>query len=204
MGRKSENRLLKQQQKIDEQQQKKVRTLQNLVLDKKPKVEEQLTENKSPNLAPHLQRQMNEQKKSIHIDILKQTTSRFSQNITWCITKADRVGSWSWNENRDWTNEEWINDIQPKFLDFSKLTWKEIDSHTSGTSHKMHHSHELSDLHEEAQERWLLDLELDEFMDEIFRFRLGATQRAWGYILQAHFFLIWYERKHTIYKVEKK
>ena len=66
----------------------------------------------------------------------------------------------------------------------------------------MHHGHELTDLHDEAQERWLLELDLDEFSDNIFRFRLGNTQRAWGYILQAHFFLVWYERNHIIYTVD--
>lgn len=202
MGNKREKRLLKQQQKIDEQQQKNVRILNSLTIEKTPIVEKNVEENRTPNLAPHLLRQLEEEKKKIPSTTLN--LSRFSQKVTWCKTNADTKGSWSWGETREWDDNEWKVDIEPKLTDFSQLTWKEIDSHSSESGHKMHHGHELGDLHDEAQERWLLELELDEFSDEIFRFRLGATQRAWGYIVQAHFFLIWFERKHIIYKVEKK
>lgn len=199
MGNKREKRLLKQQQKIDEQQQKSVRIRESLTLSKQPKVESCPEEIKTPNLAPHLQRQMLEEKKSIPVSDLR--ASRFFQFVEWCTTKADRNGSWSWSENRDWSEDEWVGEIHPKFVDFSRLTWQEIDSFSSESGHKMHHGHELDDLHEEAQERWLLELELDQFSDDIFRFRLGGTRRAWGYILQSHFFLVWYERKHMIYEV---
>ena len=171
----------------------------SLLSEKEPKQAEIVkTSKKELSLAPHLERQQLE--KAFPTSIVK--TSRFSSKVTWCTSKADIFDCWSWGESREWSATEWNTEIEPKFTDFAKLTWKEIDSFSSDTGHKMHHSHELNDLHDEAQIRWLLDLELDEFSDNIFRFRLGNTQRAWGYILQAHFFLVWYERKHIIYTVD--
>lgn len=198
---KKEKRLQRQQQKIDGHQKKSIRTKNILLSEKEPKQAEIVkTSKKELNLAPHLERQnLEAAAKTVPTSTLKK--SRFSSNVTWCISKADQLDHWSWGESRAWNTTEWDSDIEPKFIDFTKLTWKEIDSFSSDTGHKMHHSHELNDLHEEAQERWLLYLELDEFSDNIFRFRLGNTQRAWGYILQAHFFLVWYERKHIIYTV---
>lgn len=202
MASKKEKRLQRQQLKLDDHQKKSIRTKNILLSEKEPKQAEFVkTSKKELHVAPHIERQqLEEQAKAVPTSVLK--TSRFSNKVTWCISKADRLDHWSWGESRAWNTTEWNSEIEPKFIDFSKLTWKEIDSFSSDTGHKMHHGHELTDLHEEAQERWLLELDLDEFSDNIFRFRLGNTQRAWGYVLQAHFFLVWYERKHIIYTVD--
>jgi hypothetical protein len=78
------------------------------------------------------------------------------------------------------------------------LTWQEIDRQASGSGHKLHHGHEIGDLIVEAQERWA-HLELDEY-DAVFRFRIGGQKkRAWGYIVQAHFHFVWWDRNHSIY-----
>jgi len=64
----------------------------------------------------------------------------------------------------------------------------------------MHHGHEVSDLVSEAQKRWIA-LDLEQF-DSVFRFRLGGTKRVWGYIVQAHFHIVWWDRLHSIYPSE--
>lgn len=202
MVSKKEKRLQRQQSKLEEQQQKNIRTRNILLFEKEPKQAEIVKNSKKElHFAPHLERQqLQDIAKVLPTSTLK--ASRFPSKVTWCISKADQEEYWSWGESRAWNINEWNSEIEPKFIDFAKLTWKEIDSFSSDTGHKMHHGHELNDLHDEAQERWLLYLELDEFSDNIFRFRLGNMQRAWGYILQAHFFLVWYERKHIIYTVD--
>lgn len=121
--------------------------------------------------------------------------------MTWCVSRKDCDGVWSWGEARAWTEAEWGGVIEPKFRHFSEKTWGELDKHVYGGKdrHKMHHSHEISDIVPEAQARWL-QRDLEEF-ETVFRFRLGAKQRAWGFILQAHFHLVWWDRAHQIYPV---
>lgn len=126
--------------------------------------------------------------------------SRFSEKVSWSDAKADRAGKWSWGESRNWDESEWNDVIHPAFRNFQSLTWAEVDNQSSGTGHKHHHSHEISDLIAEAQVRWV-ELRLEEFSDLIFRFRLGGKRRVWGYVVQAHFFIIWWDRNHSIYPV---
>jgi hypothetical protein len=87
----------------------------------------------------------------------------------------------------------------PTLNPFSGLTWGEIDGLASGPSHKMHHSHEIRHLIEDAKQRWI-SLSLEQF-DTVFRFRMTGTKRAWGYVVQAHFHLVWWDRHHSIYPV---
>lgn len=126
--------------------------------------------------------------------------SRFGHRVTWCRTRADLSDSWSWGEPRSWTSTEWDQTILPPFALFGNLTWKEIDAFSSESGHKMHHGHEVSDLVSEAQKRWIA-LDLEQF-DSVFRFRLGGTKRVWGYIVQAHFHIVWWDRLHSIYPSE--
>lgn len=148
-----------------------------------------------PRIAPHLARLA---------DAAAQTPkaivdgSRFSARMTWCVTKADQEGQWSWGESRSWTPAEWDGTINPGMTSLAGSSWQDIDGHSSGSGHKMHHGHELSDLIEEAQARWG-HLGLDEF-DSVFRFRIGGQKRrAWGYIVQAHFHFVWWDREHSLY-----
>jgi hypothetical protein len=136
----------------------------------------------------------------VPIEILKEPralTSRFAEPVTWCVRKFDGDGEWSWGEQRAWHDAEWSEDIEPKFKEFQQLTWKEVMNMGSDSGHSMHHHQELDTLAEEAQYRWM-DLNLEEF-DNLFRFRLGNKKRAWGIVVQAHFFMVWWEREHKIY-----
>jgi hypothetical protein len=121
---------------------------------------------------------------------------RLDLRVTWCTRKRDVDGAWSWEELRQWSQEEWDSIIEPAFNQFGQLTWGEIDSHSSDTGHKLHHSQELGRLSQEAQDRWSA-LGFEEF-DPLFRFRMGNKRRFWGFILQGHFFGVWWERNHKI------
>lgn len=197
---KKKARLESKLRQIEEQQIKKVRRLEKNVDHHVAKNNFEPKDEKKVHLAPHLQREM-ESKKAIPQVPFR---SRLYHQVTWCNTKVDIDGTWSWNEPRAWTDDEWNDDVHPKFKSFSALTWYEIDAQGSESGHKMHHEQDFSTIHKEAQDRWTNILDLAEFQDDLFRFRLSGTKRVWGYILQAHFFMVWFERHHLIYKVEKK
>ncbi|MGX9463423.1 hypothetical protein [Shewanella sp. Arc9-LZ] len=126
--------------------------------------------------------------------------SRFGLTMTWCARKADSEGDWSWGEPRAWDDVEWTGTILNGLNNIEGLDWKEIQQQSSDSGHLMHHSHDVVDIADEAVERWI-NLGFEEF-DEIFRFRLGNTKRAWGVVLNAHFYMVWWERKHRIYSVD--
>lgn len=152
---------------------------------------------KTPRLAPHLQHAANKQQqqpKAIY------NASRFTSPVTWCARRADLLGEWSWGEPRSWEADEWSSVIEPPLQNFETMTWAEIDKCTSDTGHKLHHTHSIEDVIDEAQDRWLA-LDLAEF-ETIFRFRLGGVRRLWGFIVQAHFHIIWWDRDHSIYPTE--
>lgn len=152
----------------------------------------------APRLAPHLARAVAAVEKTPKAI---KDGSRFGSPVSWCTTRADCQDSWSWGEIRAWSQDEWENIIHPPFREFEQLTWREIDLFSSDTGHKMHHGHEISDLIGEAQARWR-NLNLEQY-DSVFRFRLGGQKRrAWGFIVQAHFHFVWWDRDHSIYPTE--
>lgn len=126
--------------------------------------------------------------------------SRFGYKMTWCARIADLEGAWSWGENRQWSDDEWKDQITQGLNSLEGLDWSELQSMTSDSMHLMHHSHDINDLCNEAVERWL-ERDLEQF-DSPFRFRLGNKKRAWGVELHGHFYLVWYEREHNIYPVD--
>lgn len=129
-----------------------------------------------------------------------QTGSRFGLKMTWCARIADLQDDWSWGESRQWTDDEWNEQISKGLNSLEGLDWSELQAMTSDTMHLMHHQHDINDLCDEAVERWL-ERDLEQF-DSPFRFRLGNRKRAWGVELQGHFYLVWYEREHNIYPVD--
>lgn len=199
MGKKSDARALRKalaQEKFDAS---KAALLAKVDAEQQPKQIVALTANDAPRLAPHLVRAVALESEKTPKAI--KDGSRFASRVTWCTTKADQVDSWSWGEPRRWSQEEWDSIIHPPFQQFEQLSWQEIDQFSSDTGHKMHHGHEVGDLIGEAQDRWR-QLNLEQY-DSVFRFRLGGQKRrAWGFIIQAHFHFVWWDREHSIYPTE--
>lgn len=197
MGKKSEARALRKIRAQEKFEAGKSLLIHKVTIAQQPRQVIIPSSNDQPRLAPHLARaaeQAEQAPKSI-VD-----GSRFSSPVTWCITKADQEDEWSWGEKRAWEQAEWDDVINPPFDEFAKLTWREVDTHSSDKGHKMHHGHEISDLLQEAQQRWK-NLDYEQY-DTVFRFRIGNTGRVWGFILQAHFHIVWWDRYHNIYPTE--
>lgn len=130
----------------------------------------------------------------------KSGASIIEATVTWCTRRGDVEGTWTWGEHRAWSDSEWVDEILPKFAELEKLVWREVLESSSESGHRMHHSHELHEVAKEAQIRWL-ELGLEQF-DTLFRFRLGATKRFWGFRIGPHFFGVWWDRSHSIYPVD--
>lgn len=142
-----------------------------------------------------------------YVDVKKRPKSQekgsiYDFQMRWRCEKANRDGIWSWGDPRNWSQDEWDTKILPSFKEWGMLRWREICSQPTGNRGKMHHEHEFHSIAKEAQERWF-ERDLDEFADQIFRFRLSGKWRVWGFTLQHIFFIVWLDRMHKIYPVEK-
>ena len=191
MGKKSEKRAKRKAQKQERFEEAKASFVQKVSESHQPKY---ISDPDTPKI-PHVASQVNQA--AISTPKAIKDGGRFGEIVTWCVKNKDIEGKWSWHCPRQWTDEEWNTDISPHFEEFSQKTWAEIDELASGSGHKMHHDQEISTLIKEARRRWK-KLGFEQF-DTAFRFRLGGTKRAWGYIVQSHFFFVWWERKHKIY-----
>lgn len=132
----------------------------------------------------------------------KEKPSNFDSKMTWCTELSDREEQWGWGEDRQWSEAEWNDEILRELQPLSEQTWSEIARVSTGQGknrnrRKKHHYQSVDSITTEAKKRWT-SLKLDEF-DTAYRFRLGGTKRAWGFVCGAHFYLVWYERYHNIY-----
>lgn len=199
MGKKSEARAQRKALALEKFEASKPALVAKVNDDNLPRQTLEPQVNAAPRLAPHLARAADQAEKAPKA---VKDGSRFGSRVTWCTTRADIKDSWSWGESRAWLQDEWDNVIHPPFKNFENLTWQEIDRLSSDTGHKMHHGHEVGELIPEAGQRWK-ELDLYQY-ESAFRFRLGNTERVWGFIVQAHFHIVWWDRKHSIYPTEPK
>jgi len=130
--------------------------------------------------------------------------SIMSDLMRWCPLQADKEGDWSWGQPRQWSSEDWGQEILPKLNEFEKLKWSEIYAQRTGNKkkkrHKKHHDMAVCNIEREACDRWY-EIGLEEH-DTAFRFRLAGIRRLWGYRILAKFYLIWWDPYHKIYPVE--
>jgi hypothetical protein len=123
----------------------------------------------------------------------------------WNIELSDTDGIWSWGETREWTEEEYENDILGHFELLRGNTWREILNATyngkGGRRKKLNKYQSIDSICEEAQNRWV-DLEIINQFDILFRFRQGTYKRTWGLRYENHFFLVWHERNHQICPID--
>jgi hypothetical protein len=122
--------------------------------------------------------------------------SIFHMSVVIECHNPDVEDAWSWGVPRQWCCQEWAEKIEPRFAEWSNLTWAEIDEFGSDSGHKMHHNMECDDICEEAQDRMI---EIDRFYDVLFRFRAGNLERVWCYRKVNTFHVLWYDPTHKIY-----
>ena len=92
-----------------------------------------------------------------------------------------------------------------KFMcDMSTSTWGDIDGQQAGRRRRLrrHHEQAISTLDKDAQadiQRTKLD---ETFGDEMYRFRLGATVRLWGFRNGRTFHAVWWDDEHKVYPTD--
>ena len=184
---KKEDRIKRQNEKKLKDQQKKVRLAKNVeVSSKLIRVTEKPDLTKIP--------------RSVDVDNYK------NHYFSWCVSEADLEGVWSWGEVRKWEEEEYLNTIEPHFQALDNNSWQEVETQTyNGASNQrknLNKYQRLNSICEEAQQRWQ-DIEIISQFEVLFRLRLGTSRRIWGVRVQHHFFIVWYERHHQIYPLER-
>ena len=184
---KKEDRIKRQNEKKLKDQQKKVRLAKNVeVSSKLIRVTEKPDLTKIP--------------RSVDADNYK------NHYFSWCVSEADLEGVWSWGEVRKWEEEEYLNTIEPHFQALDNNSWQEVETQTyNGASNQrknLNKYQRLNSICEEAQQRWQ-DIEIISQFEVLFRLRLGTSRRIWGVRVQHHFFIVWYERHHQIYPLER-
>ena len=121
--------------------------------------------------------------------------------FSWCETHSDTEGDWSWNEPRQWTEDEYTQTIKPHMDGHNNDSWNDVENKTYNGSNgfrKLYNKYQpLDSICDEAQLRWI-DKELLAEFEELFRLRLGTGKRIWGIRIQHHFYMVWYERNHKI------
>lgn len=93
--------------------------------------------------------------------------------------------------------------IYPKLKEFEKITWTEILSITHQKKGKMvsnNHPVPVAKLTKEARDR-LEELKYN--VDDIFSLRLEAMLRIYGFRIQNYLEILWIDREHEIYELDK-
>jgi hypothetical protein len=126
--------------------------------------------------------------------------SIFDMQMDWHCNSADRIDTWSWGQEREWGAVARETVILPKLSEYEKLLWKEIDRFVTPSGHKAHHAMAVDNIDAEPRTRLeRIQLEHDE---DIFRFRLGAKRRLWGFRVANVFEILWYDPLHMIYRLD--
>lgn len=199
MATPKERRAQREAEKLEKWQADRQKTLEKFGFPREPTSVAEVPA-MEPRVAPHLQREAVKEPRTPAVG------DRHVFRMTWCKSRSDQEGEWTWGDSRAWSEDEWSRSIQPALDCLSHSTWQEIEQMSArgkrGKRLRAHHGHDLTELVAEAQERWI-DLSLEEF-DNVFRFRVGGQKRrAWGFIVQAHFHLVWWDRTHQIFPVSK-
>lgn len=127
-------------------------------------------------------------------DVPADDTNWYQENFRWSQRSMDHEfsGEWDWNL----TSKE-ARLILSTLEEMSEKTWDEIAKETSGRKGRAKaHPQSLDDIVSTARDR-LPQLKLE--VEELYRIRLGYSERLWGYRKRGCFHVLWYDRDHKIY-----
>lgn len=140
-----------------------------------------------------------------HKTIPKTDAPLAHEMMRWTRDQEDTApGSWSWGTECKCCDEDWARIIHPFLLEYETKRWNEIDAERTGKGRKRRQKHifyTFEQIVSEAYQR-LIDLQLDDFAPNIFRFRLSGRRRLYGFRIAATgmFHMIWFDPTHSIYR----
>jgi hypothetical protein len=107
-------------------------------------------------------------------------------------------GDWDWE-----LKPSELRDLLCAIEDYSASTWTELILQQGGNRH---HSQQTESLSKGAKDRLqqLFSGINSEYPEEIFRFRISGEIRLWGFRENGIFKILWYDRNHKVYPVQKR
>lgn len=110
----------------------------------------------------------------------------------WTFANIDRSGKFAFDINRKDFNSKFF---LAKLIDYSSMTWREIQKQTHDDGRSKHHFLNYGYLSKDALER-IKAKKLEEETDSIFSFALTNMTRIIGIRDGAEFKAVWYDPKH--------
>lgn len=123
-----------------------------------------------------------------------------SKPVQWSTAEVD------WHAPERFTDWELDKSGLKELISFleqlPKKTWNEWMNEQANGRLK-HHSHSLDSLDREVRSR-IEKIKLGDRVEELFRFRLSGLVRLWGFREGTTFYLLWFDRKHSVFPVGKR
>ena len=116
-----------------------------------------------------------------------------TQKIQWSFNRFD---NFHWHDNK--YKDPPLNEIACQLKSFESMTWRQLRYPRSDLNHPV----DLERIIVEASKR-LVDSHRDDY-DELWRLRLGGTERLWGLRIGRVFCVLWWDPLHKIYRCPKK
>ena len=132
-------------------------------------------------------------------DLSNYPESSINENPVWKLGKIDFAGEWGFN-NID--NGSTLKNLHQKLKNFESMTWGEIEK-KRGKSGKLNHFMTIDKISANAQERFE-KIRLSEEYDTLYSFHLSGTERLWGIRENEIYYILWWDKHHTVYPVGKK
>ena len=121
--------------------------------------------------------------------------------FTWSHLNADQAGEWSWGEKREWTDDEFSDDISKHLNSLIGNTWLEVENQTFNGARqkrkKIHTYQRVDTIVPEAINRWM-ELEPFNEYETSFKCHIRGRVRVWGIREGSTYYLVWFERYHLI------
>lgn len=137
-------------------------------------------------------------------EVVEPTLAPAQQMMKWDRSMEDLEGAWSWGAERKCCDDHWTTIVHPFLGQCERKKWGEIDNERTGKGRRRRSKHtyySFDMIIDEAYAR-LVELKIDDFAPNIFRFRLSGLRRLYGFRVEntATFHMIWFDPEHRLYK----
>lgn len=115
----------------------------------------------------------------------------------WRFALVDVDGPWGWGS----ITPDDLRTVLAFMREMERTTWREIRNHQTGGNRRRGAKHKFIPQEHcitDATKRLTDVLELDEFNDSWFRFRVSGERRLWGVVQGTTFYPVWWDPRHEV------
>jgi hypothetical protein len=112
------------------------------------------------------------------------------------LVDVEHHGTWGWR----YLTETKLREIVVFLKQMERLSWQEVWLQQAGGHGRRGPKHKYIPIEHcdlDAQQR-LGELELEEYNESWFRFRLAGTERLWGVLQEGVFYPVWWDHDHKV------